>query len=87
MFPVVVSHLTGSLIIAELFTGAVLLTNGAWLQAALMWASLTTGLMAFHRMCTRRYLQPLEVRTRWVGGSGQDGLVGPLITIHHAGHI
>ncbi|GLC35512.1 hypothetical protein PLESTB_000199500 [Pleodorina starrii] len=60
MFPVVFSHLVGSLLLAELFTGAVLLTNGAWMQAALLWASLTPAILAFQRLCVARYLRPLE---------------------------
>ncbi|GLI61840.1 hypothetical protein VaNZ11_004347 [Volvox africanus] len=60
MFPVVFSHMTGYLLVAELFTGAVLLTNGAWIQATLLWCSITPGLVAFHRLCVRRYLGPLE---------------------------
>ncbi|GIL64510.1 hypothetical protein Vafri_18391 [Volvox africanus] len=60
MFPVVFSHMMGYLLVAELFTGAVLLTNGAWIQAALLWCSITPGLVAFHRLCVRRYLRPLE---------------------------
>ncbi|GIL75559.1 hypothetical protein Vretifemale_5327 [Volvox reticuliferus] len=60
MFPVVFSHMTGYLLVAELFTGAVLLTNGAWIQAALLWCSITPGIVAFHRLCVQRYLRPLE---------------------------
>ncbi|KXZ47357.1 hypothetical protein GPECTOR_36g8 [Gonium pectorale] len=60
MFPTLFDHMTGYLLVAELFTGAVLLTNGAWPQAALLWASLTPALVAFRRLCVRRYLAPLE---------------------------
>ncbi|EFJ50262.1 hypothetical protein VOLCADRAFT_89203 [Volvox carteri f. nagariensis] len=60
MFPVVFSHMTGYLLVGELFTGAVLLTNGGWMQAALLWCSLTPAIVAFHRLCVKRYLRPLE---------------------------
>ncbi|GFR47417.1 hypothetical protein Agub_g9134 [Astrephomene gubernaculifera] len=60
MFPVLFDHLVGCLLVAELFSGAVLLTNGGWVQAVLLWAALTPALLAFRRVCVRRYIRPLE---------------------------
>ncbi len=71
MFPVVADHLVGYLLVGELFSGAVLLTNGGWAQAALLWATTTPALVAFRRMLRERYLQPLQVGGCW--GSAISG--------------
>lgn len=67
MFPVVADHVVGYLLVGELFSGAVLLTNGGWAQAALLWATTTPALVAFRRMLRERYLQPLQVGRRGAG--------------------
>ena len=73
MFPVVFDHMTGYLLVAEVFTGAVLLTNGAWIQAALLWCSLTPAIVAFRRLCVCRYLRPLDVSARAGERAGRWG--------------
>lgn len=79
MFPVVADHVVGYLLVGELFSGAVLLTNGGWAQAALLWATTTPALVAFRRMLRERYLQPLQHPPMSLAMSAPPAAVDPAV--------
>ncbi|KAG2449389.1 hypothetical protein HYH02_005539 [Chlamydomonas schloesseri] len=60
MWPALFGQMVGFLVILEVLTGTVLLTNQSWEMAAIMWGTLTPALVAFWATCKRIYLEPLH---------------------------
>ncbi|KAG2433320.1 hypothetical protein HXX76_008386 [Chlamydomonas incerta] len=60
MWPALFGQMVGFMVVLELLTGTVLLTNQSWEMAAVMWATLTPALAVFWATCRRIYLEPLK---------------------------
>ncbi|GIL63887.1 hypothetical protein Vafri_17901 [Volvox africanus] len=60
MWPMLFGQMMGFLILMEVFTGAVLVVNKAWVLAVVIWVTLTPPLLIFWRYCSVNYLEPVH---------------------------
>lgn len=79
MWPIVFDQVMGMMIIFEVFTGAVLLTNRAWVLSVVLWVTLTPALLMFWRQCSRSYCDPVSHPPLTLVANEPRARVSPLV--------
>ncbi|PNH06577.1 hypothetical protein TSOC_007019 [Tetrabaena socialis] len=79
MWPVLFDQMMGFMLLLELFSGAVLLTNGGLVAPIILWATLTPALVAFWRHCRAYHLAPLHHPPLTMVASEPPAWLDPLV--------